>query len=322
MQIWKSQFSANKEINIKKGIKEKKYALNSTLDEFRINKVFISSFLKGIWDCPEAMYHILKNSEDNIVKTNLSSFIVNNFYCNYLSGNYMENNLLYIFTLMLKDEVDKLNNIEQFGNFLENSKCGYLLEELQKMPDIQVFFKNVIFKTVEKIERNFSYRELSLNVTDKQKEIENLKKIEEKKLGKKIEKNLEEFYNKLINGKIFEQTRSRDENTKAKESGAFFSKKYAPNLDLKEIEERATNAKKDNKKDLFEYYSKLINKLHSNNNPNYYANSLLMEKMLQVKFPSILLALYKNDFLEIIAFIDQLINDLLSNISLFPNKRF
>ena len=79
------------------------------------------------------MYNVLKNTEINVVRANLAPFIVNNFYCNYLSGNYMENNLLYIITLMLRDEVDKLKNIDQFDFFLENTKCGFLLEELQKL---------------------------------------------------------------------------------------------------------------------------------------------------------------------------------------------
>ena len=42
---------------------------------------------------------------------------------------------------MLKDEIDKLESIEQIDKFLENTKCGYLLEEFQKMPDIQMYFK-------------------------------------------------------------------------------------------------------------------------------------------------------------------------------------
>ena len=114
----------------------KQHLLISSLDDFEINKVFISSFLKGLWNFPEAMYYIIKNSEPKIVQSNLSPFIVNNFYCNYLSGNYLENNLLYIITLMLKDEIDKLENISQIDNFLKNTKCGFLLEELIKMPDI------------------------------------------------------------------------------------------------------------------------------------------------------------------------------------------
>ena len=62
----------------------------------------------------------------------------------------MENNLLYIITLLLKDEIDTLENIDQVDNFLENTKCGFLLKELQKMPDIQIFFKKVILKTKSK----------------------------------------------------------------------------------------------------------------------------------------------------------------------------
>ena len=74
----------------------------------------------------------------------------------------MENNLLYVITMMLKDEINKLDNINQIDNFLENSKCGFLLEELQKMPDIQIFFKKVIQKTVETIERTVLIERLNL----------------------------------------------------------------------------------------------------------------------------------------------------------------
>ena len=128
----------NKERTKAKRPPNKRYCLNPSLDEFEINKVFITSFLNGLWNYPEAIYHILNNSEIDIVKSNLASFIANNFYCNHLSGNYMENNLLYVITMMLKDEIDKLDNINQVDKFLENTKCGYLLEELQNMPDIHI----------------------------------------------------------------------------------------------------------------------------------------------------------------------------------------
>ena len=107
---------------------EKKNFLISSLDDFEINKVFISSLLSTLWNFPEAMYNILINSESDILKTNLAPFIVNNFYSNYLSGNYMENNLLYIIALMLKDEIDTLQDINEYESFLENTNCGILLE--------------------------------------------------------------------------------------------------------------------------------------------------------------------------------------------------
>ena len=150
--------------NKTKEISNKTYSLSPSLDDFEINKVYIISFLNNLWKNPEAIYNILNNSEIDIVKSNLSSFIVNNFYCNYLSGNYMENNLLYVITMMLKDEIDKLKNINQVDKFLENTKCGYLLEELQNMPDIQIYFKNVIIKAIEKLERSYSFKRIIFNV--------------------------------------------------------------------------------------------------------------------------------------------------------------
>ena len=95
------------------------------------------------------MYHILKQTDKKTIESNLGPFIVNNFYCNYLSGNYLENNLLYIISMMLKDEISALYSINQVDIFLENTKCGYLLEQLRRMPDIQIFFKKVIIKTIE-----------------------------------------------------------------------------------------------------------------------------------------------------------------------------
>ena len=136
------------------------------MNKFGIDKIFISSFLNILWKCPEVIHHILVKTDNEIVQANLAPLIVNNFYCNLLSGNYLENNLLYIFTMMLKDEIDGLQNIADVDNFLEDTKCGYLLEELRKMPDIQLYFKKVILKTVEKIERNYSFRLINFNVDE------------------------------------------------------------------------------------------------------------------------------------------------------------
>ena len=130
------------------------------------------------------------NTDIKNVQTNLAPFIVNNFYCNYLSGNYMENNLLYVIAMMLKDEIDKLDNINQVDNFLEKTKCGFLLEELRKMPDIQIYFKKVILKTVEKIERTYSFREIKFNTSKILEEVIKLKEEEKIKLFKKYENNI------------------------------------------------------------------------------------------------------------------------------------
>ena len=92
IKIWKLRLSINKEIINKKKeqndkMTEKIYCLNKNLDDLKINKVYIKQFLNGLWNYPEAVYNILLNTELPEVQTNLAPFIVNNFYCNHLSGN-------------------------------------------------------------------------------------------------------------------------------------------------------------------------------------------------------------------------------------------
>ena len=166
-----------------------------------MNKILIQKLLKTIWNHPELVYKILINTDLEMVKENVAPFIVNNFYCNHLSGNYIENNLLYIFTLMLKDEINKLENINQVDNFLEDTKCGYLLEQIQKIPDIQIYFKNVILKTVEKIERNSSSREINFNVLEREKEFSELIQKEEKN-SKNNNININDIISQIVNSKV------------------------------------------------------------------------------------------------------------------------
>ncbi len=167
----------------------------------------------------------------------------------------MENNLLYVITMMLKDEINELENINQVDNFLENSKCGFLLEELQKMPDIQIYFKNVIQKTVETIERTSSFREITFNIADMQKELIELKKSEEKKIGKKIEKKIEldNFYNKIINSMVIDQSinHSTEENNKiVKKRNDMFISKYILDIKIDDIKGLCEKAEKQKNNDL------------------------------------------------------------------------
>ena len=65
--------------------------------------------------------------------------------------------------MMLKDEINGLKFIDQVNDvFLENTKCALLLEQLRRMPDIQIYFKNIILKTVEKMENTLSDKEINL----------------------------------------------------------------------------------------------------------------------------------------------------------------
>ena len=248
---------------------------------------------------------------------------MNNFYCNYLSGNYMENNLLYLITLMLNEEINKLEDINQVEDFLDNSKCGFLLEELQKLPDIQIFFQNVLIKIVERIERTCSFREIKFNSKKRIEQLIKLKEEEERKNKNDSKIKQKEFYSDTINREEIEPSInfSRDENSeKCKKLNDIFAKKYVPNLDLKEFEEFIQKAKNEKKLSLYEYYNKFSNIIQKSNDIYLYSNKLLMKNMLETDFPTYLLTFYQNDFFDVISFLEQLIEYLMNKIILVPNS--
>ena len=188
-----------------------------------------------LWNHPKAVFHILKNSDPQIVQTNLAPFICHNFISNNLSGNYVENNLLYIITMMLKDEINKLENINQLDNFLNKTQCGYLLEELIQFPDIQLYFKKIITKPVEQLENTYSSNVINFNTFENVKEINMLK-------GKENNKDL---FNKNITDLGKNDSNDIDnENNENIFLYKQFNEKYYPDLTIKEIGEYKNNAKK------------------------------------------------------------------------------
>ena len=292
------------------------------LDELGLNKVYITKFLHAIWNHPELTYKALVNTPKEDVKNILSSFVVNNIYCNHLSGNYIENNLLYIITLMLKDEIDQLTDVDQADQFLEDTKCGYLLEQLQKLPDIQVYFNRVILKTIEKIERSCSSRVINIDVDKRNKELTKLLKNEEKKSGKKNKVNINDIIHRILYSKVNDQSinNSMEENSKKCEKlNKIFMGKYTPNIRKDEIEKLSQKAQSENKANLYEYFNRLKEDINIKSNEDLYSSKILMKKLYEYEYSQVILNIYQNDFLEIISFIDQLIFDLKESIKLLPN---
>ena len=107
---------------------------------------------------------ILLNANTKDMSEHLSYFFCHNFYENILSPNYIEHNLLYLITIMLKEEI---NNIpKKFENdpykcleeFLNKTSSCMLLEQFQKKNDVQTFFNAILLNTIEDLERNSSNR--------------------------------------------------------------------------------------------------------------------------------------------------------------------
>jgi hypothetical protein len=324
--IWDTKFKIL-ELNSKK---TKSYNLYHDISKLDIYKVYITSLFKILWDYPESIFYILKNSDISNFKEDLSDFIVNSLFCNNISVNYMENNLLYVITMMLKKEIDDLKSKGEIAFFLEETKTAFLLEQMVKMPDVQIYFRKIIFKMVEKVENYGSLKKINFNTDIIMREIIFFIEEENKKSGKKEKKTIEELILKYISTKILEQSMNAqeeddelDEKTKIKNNIKLDEnfKKYEKNITVTELENLKKEAEKNNKKDLIEYYEELIKYINLRNCPDLYKNNFINKYNNQNGInKDYLLFIYQKDFLNVISFLEIFINDLLMNISSIPNS--
>lgn len=108
-------------------------------DELKDLNNYLPNLLTYLWENPKLVATLLSNSNITDVKEHLASLIVNNFYENILSSNYIEDNLMYVLSLMIKEEINKLENVNQPETFLDNSSCGFLLYELRRKMMSNIF---------------------------------------------------------------------------------------------------------------------------------------------------------------------------------------
>ena len=238
-----------------------------------------------------------------MLKNNLAPFLINNFYINYLAGDFLENNLLYIITMLLQHELDKINKIEDWNLFLEKSKSnvGIFLTSLREVPNIQLFFQNVINRAVEKLEKHNIMDDLFINEEEKSNIAEsNIKRS----VYKKVKKDNIEWNDKNVE--------------KINHNCQIFAKKYSADINLSTIIKYKDKAKKAQNVELCNYFEKIEEEIKLKNNEELFSNKQLMSCFLNSSSPVYLLSFYQNDLLKRVNFIEQLISDFEKNISLMP----
>ena len=123
------------------------------MDKFYPKNLFLPQFFILLWENPEIVAHMLMDSNPKDISKTLIPLIANNFYENILSSKYLQNILIYIIGLLLKNEINDLVEVDNPEVFLNNnSTCGYLLYELRNKTDSQIFIKKIIEEAVGKID--------------------------------------------------------------------------------------------------------------------------------------------------------------------------
>ena len=241
----------------------------------------INELMIYLWEHPEYVFRIIKYSDKEELKNYLAPLFVNNFYENIVSSYYMENNLIYIITLLLQDEINGLTNRNIEEKFLENTACGYIFEELRKKRDIRSFFKNIIIEDLE---------ELIVKISSSKFQFD--------------KPNLNSYFGceKIKNSQYDEK--------KKKE----FIQKYFVPLDKKALQKVIEEYKSN--KYMNDFLNKKIDDCQSNE--NIYSYHGLFSNMFKSEFSNEWLSKYINDFSLVIPFLNSILDKIEKNIHILP----
>ena len=318
-ELFRKKLEINNVLFNKNNIKGKKFVLKENLVDFGVMYNFIPNFFYYLWGNPKLVAEIIKNCDIKDIKASLANLFINNFYKNILSNNYVENNLLYVLTILIKDEIDNLKNVDDSDKFMgDESKVGVFMNELRKNNDIKCFFKTSILNIISDLE---SMSTLNLNL-DSQDVLNNLtKKIQtEFEYESKLDY-LEKIINQYTSVQEIEELRinhptqkNNKEEIKQKNIEIFVSKyfKILPLSELKKIKsELGTNYPDMN--DYIEHITKNVD------DDNCYSNLQLMEKFREKKiFSNKLISLYSTKFFIIKNLLDKFFSSLEQNLNLMP----
>ena len=312
-------------ISSRLNLEDKKYELVVDNDDhcrfFKEMNTYIPKLLYYLWAKPKTVSKILYLSDKLLVKDHLAPLIVNNFYENIISSNYIEDNLMYVITLLLKNEISEINDEKDSEKFLEETACGYVLEQLRAKNDIKYYFKNIISDILKKMEAENSGGDINLNVKQIQEKYQKTKEELDKlykKTGKKKKIIDEEFYRKILLSNIFSYQEEDNESgfliPKDNIDPKLFNSKYIPDLTKSELETKKNNTS-ENEQKMIDYYDFNIKNCEKDDS---YGNQKLLQNIFDSPISKEVLASYQIEFSKIINTINKLIENLLQDLYLLP----
>ena len=127
-------------------------------------KIYISSLFQKLWEKPELIALIIEHTDINVLKDHLAPFFAHNFYENIFSDDCIEDNLIYVLTLLMRSEIKNLNDINQKDKFLVDTPCGIMCDEIYKKIEIQMYLNKIAKNAIEYLEKNYSNKKLVYNL--------------------------------------------------------------------------------------------------------------------------------------------------------------
>ena len=293
---------------------------------------YIPKLLTYLWEDPKLMSVFLMNADINDIKKSIAYFITNNFYENILSFNYLQENFMYVLSILCKNEISELNSPNDLQIFLENTPCGCLLEQLINKIDIKSYFNNLLKDIMENIELKCSDKKMIFSIEEIEKNI-NLRKQKnpkEKGSANKHQEDDDVIYRKnwsetpefdIMN--YFSRTTSAMEENNTdeaaiktlfgKESSKVFSEKYSPDLRTTDFLEKIKSSNDQR------YIGYLNNQLkYCQEKDDYFSNNAMMNKVFKSNISQKILNEYQLNFMKVVIIIKEIFNKLLTDLHLLP----
>ena len=311
----------------------KEYILvENNYEYLSILKSYISNILKYLWEEPKLLSELLLNADKEDIKDYLAPLICNNFYENILSPNYIEDPLVYIIYLLLKNEIDSMKDIEHgIEMFLEDTPSSYLLNQLIEKNDIKEFFKLILHDTLEEIgtdEFTFSVDKLDTWQRKRGKTVS--KSVFDKNYlssqnvdnrGKRLstigentgEKDLTKVKT-LTKIEIQGITEDDKENIKNNINYQVFTAVYLTRVSLDELQENINK----NKDDIYlkSYYENLL--LNANGDKEIYSQNSFIDFISDLTDTESILIFYQQNFLKVKEFLNKFFENIISNYRIIP----
>ena len=269
--------------------------------------LYIPKLLTHLWENPKMVVTLLENSNKYDIQTYLAPLICNNFYENILSPNSIEDHLIYVIYLLLENEIDKLNDLSDYKKFLNNTPCGYLLDELFEKKEIKAYFKIILKDIIEMLELSSGDSELTFEPSRIEQNI-----IERKNNAKK---NARKPSNKRTNS-FASSGENQKQNEEEKKNHEKFFTTYLIDLSLDKLKDLKNKYKSENNKILEEFIDL---QLKGQTNPEIYSNKEFFRLMNNNSLYTYeILISYEKNFIKVINFIKPLIDNIFENLELFP----
>ena len=310
----------------------------------------VKELINYLWENPYIILTLLKKSANKEDQNKLIYIIMNTFYENIFSSNIIDETLLGIISLLLKDEINNFKKKEEKELFLNDSLCGNLMGEFFRKPEITKYFRKILESAImdinditNEIESPISNyvinNRINLNVNDIEEKI-NQKIVEKEKLEKNRHRKHnnsfsvpENFVSMKFNDiRIKSETfvENNDINTNMnkslkkenKEEYESFVKKYFDNI-TKDILIEQKDSIEDNKmKEYLQYQLDNLKQFENNNNINniegIYTNQTVLKNIYGSLVSSKILAVYQRNFAIVIKALNKILENFLENINELP----